>query len=258
MTDPILQSRLPEDQRAAAAARLPAMQALRPGDWLRIDDAHAAQLALKRTLLATRRDAVLRLLPGAEAAADELLEAVLDALALHPDATLTGDALRVRGGEEVVPDRADPLGTLARLVQEDFCILQKTGEEHVLTAALLCFPASWTLAEKIGRPLRRIHAPVAPYDEGIATRVQRLFDGVRPGRPLWRANLLGYDLPDLYQPHSEAAPRKPRSAAPPWLRSERQCVLRLPRSGAEVFSIHTTVIRAPVGAAAAYGGEATG
>ena len=127
--------------------------------------------------------------------------------------------------------------------QEDFCILQRQGDEHVLTAALLCFPSAWTLSEKIGRPLTSIHIPVPSYDAGIAARVQRLFDGVQPGRPVWRANHLRYDYPDLYQPHTEANPRPVGNPHSPYERSERQTVLRLPGTGAVVFSIHTTMVQ---------------
>ncbi len=128
-------------------------------------------------------------------------------------------------------------------MQEDFCVLQPRDGEQVLTAALLCFPAAWTLPEKLGRPLSGIHAPVAPYDAGIAVRVQRMFDGVQPERGLRRANLLRYDLPDLFQPHTEGAPRPVGIANSPYERSERQSVIRLPETGAVVFSIHTTVVR---------------
>ena len=77
----------------------------------------------------------------------------------------------------------------------------------------------------------------------MARRVQRLFDGVREGRPLWRFNALWYDDPTLFQPRPENAPRAAidRSKAP-YFRSERQSLVRLPQTGAVVFSIHTYVV----------------
>jgi len=64
---------------------------------------------------------------------------------------------------------------------------------------------------------------------------------VKPDRPLWRANALRYADPTLYQPrnHSEERPH-PKSGG--YIRSERQSILRLPKTDAVVFSIHTTVI----------------
>ncbi len=148
-------------------------------------------------------------------------------------------------GVDVAISRDAPLDTLARLITEDLCLLQKKNEVHVLSAAILCFPASWTLAEKIGKPLVGIHDPVPEYDAGLARRVQRLFDGVKTGQPIWRANMLRYDDPSLFQPHLENQPRLPASKTAGFERSERQVVWRLPQSGTVVFSIHTTVARLP-------------
>lgn len=131
-------------------------------------------------------------------------------------------------------------------MQEDLCILEKPAgaAEHVLTGAVLCFPSAWTLAQKIGRPLMRIHAPVEEYDEGIGRRVQRLFDGVQVGRPLWRFNWLPTDDTALFRPKLEYAD-KIRAAGMAYLRSERQTILRLPRTRAVVFGIHTYMVEWP-------------
>lgn len=239
MSVPWLLPEIPPEQVAAAAARLPQMQPVAAGDWLRADAALPAQLAEKARLVAAGRERVIAVLPGAEAAAEELLAVVL--AELPKGFTRTGEQVRRPDGVTVVLDAADPLTTLSRLVQEDFCIHQKRGDEHVLTAALLCFPAAWTLSEKIGQPLSRIHVPVRRYDNRVAAGVQRMFDMVSAGRPLWRANLLRYDDPSLFQPHTEAAPRPVGRPESPYLRSERQTIRRLPVSDAVVFSIHTTL-----------------
>ena len=249
----ILQEAIAPAQVAAAAERLPQMAPVAAGDWLRVDEAYGAQLAEKARLIAARRGDVIAVLPGAEAAAAELLEVVLEEIGRRADFRVGRESVLRPDGVEAGIDRDDPLLTLSLLVQEDFCIHEKRGGEHVLTAALLCFPAAWTLAEKIGHPLSRIHAPVARYDGDVARRVQRMFDMLRPGRPLWRANLLRYDEPALFQPHREASPRPVGRPQSPYLRSERQVILRLPVTGAVVFSIHTTVVRCGGG-----GGDAVG
>lgn len=224
---------------AEKSRRLPGIMPLDMADWLVRDDAHRGQMAERARLLHTHRDEVLQMTPEAHPSAQELLELVLAHLPQgyrHED-----DRLHRPDGARVEIDADHPMETLARLVQEDFCILQKHADEHVLTGALLCFPASWRLSEKFARPLSIIHDPVAPYDADIAKRVQRLFDAVRPERPLWRANALRYSDPELYQPRSAAAPRDHANARG-YIRSERQSILRLPRTDAIVFSIHTTVI----------------
>ncbi len=79
---------------------------------------------------------------------------VLAELDQRPDFRVSPGRVIRPDGQAVAIDPADPFLTLSQLVQEDLCLHHKRGEEHVLTAALLCFPAAWTLAEKIGRPLR--------------------------------------------------------------------------------------------------------
>lgn len=223
-------------------ARLPGMLPVAPGDWLRVDEAFAGQMSLRDALIADRRDAVIALTDAGRPAADELMDRVLAEVAGTPGYAVAAEAVTRPDGVTVPLDRADPLGTAGRLVQCDLCLLERPegGAEHVLTGAVLCFPASWTLAEKIGRPLLRIHAPVADYDADLAARVQRLFDAIRPETPLWRMNALAYADPSLHQPRREGEARAPGPR--PFLRSERQCLVRLPRSGAVVFSIHTYVL----------------
>ncbi len=214
-----------------------------PHDWLRVDEAYNAQMQRRLALLRDQRDDVLWMDAQVRGAAQEVLDQVLQLLpALGFE--VTAETTVCPDGRSVGIDRAAPLLTLGQLVQQDICLLQKRGAEHVLVGAILCFPASWRLAEKAGRPLIGIHEPVEEYDENLARRVQRLFDGVRVGRPLWRFNRLWYDDPELHQPRSANAPRRiqPNQQAAPYIRSERQCVVRMPVSDVVVFSIHTYVV----------------
>ena len=236
----ILQDSLPYDTEAHPP--LPGVRPFAPGDWLHIDEAYAGQMAERRRLLAHRRAEVLALSPEAMPAARELLDTALAELPVGFAVTQT--SVTCPDGVRVERDAADPLGTLGQILQEDFCLLERRGAEHVLTGAVLCFPASWLLDEKFLRPLIGIHDTVDEYDAGVAKRVQRLFDGVQPGRPMWRYNALAYLDATLFQPRSVHDPRgpvAPDSAA--FLRSERQCLWRLPDTRAVVFSIHTYVVR---------------
>lgn len=242
----ILQKTLPHTPWAdPRLSRLPGVQPLDPAGWLVVDEAYAAQMAERDRLFAEIPEEVHALDEGALPAARELLETVLAHLAGRDDFEVGQGAVTRPDGVRVPLDRDAPLRTAGRLVQEDLCLLEKRGEgeEHVLTGAALCFPASWTLAEKFMRPLIRIHRPVDPYDDDIARRVQRLFDGLAPGRALWRANAHLYEDPALFQPRPEAAPRIETAGRARYLRSERQCLLRLPGTRAVVFSIHTYMLR---------------
>lgn len=208
------------------------------GSWIVVDHAYSAQMAERARLKAAYPQHVEVALPGADAALEELREV---ALADLPEGFVRDGSAVVRPDGLRVPTEGPPFAVLNRLLQEDLLILEKRGNEHVLTAGLLCFPASWSLAEKIGRPLRRIHRPVPDYDDDVAHRVQRLFDRVPPGRAMWRVNVLPYPDATLYRPSGEGLPRD-RVVAARYLRSERQTVLRLPQTGAVLFAVHTWIV----------------
>jgi hypothetical protein len=182
MEHPVLHARLPSAPwMVPAQRRLPGVQPLDMSDWLIVDEAYGGQMALRDRVLAEKREHVLARTEGSEAAEGETLETVL----AHLPEGFTRDGPRItRPDGEVVDLFGDtPLAVAGRLVQEDICLLERPegGYEHLLSAAILCFPASWTLAEKIGRPLGAIHGPVPDYDPGMAARVQRMFDAIRPG-----------------------------------------------------------------------------
>ena len=237
----IFQKKIPYDFSKQRA--LPAIAPLEPTQWLIVDDAYGAQMAERERLLNTKREAVIALRHTALDAVHELLNEVVFFLDKSLNFTKKEGKVNCPDGRAVFIDQNDPLATLGRLVQNDFCILQKVHEEHVLTGAVLCFPASWSLAEKFMRPLTIIHEPVAPYDANIAKRVQRLFDGIKVERPLWRFNALYYASPELFQPRRENDRRViPTNHQARYFRSERQTLIRLPRTGAVVFGIHTFML----------------
>lgn len=230
------------------------LQALKPEDWIEIGPDRAEQLAERRRLLDTRRQEVLAALPESEAACRELLDrlaAFLPArfprLYARERALLycrtTGERLAVEGGD------SHPLDTIGRLVQEDFCLLQsdpaRDAGAYRLTAAVLCFPARWRLADKLGRPMLEIHAPVPGYAETLGRPVDRFLSLLKPEKPVWRVNWSLIDDPALFQPTGHGrGTRDPSITAENagrrvFLRCERQTLCRLPKSGAVVFGIRT-------------------
>ncbi|MFC3060317.1 heme-dependent oxidative N-demethylase family protein [Paenirhodobacter populi] len=236
----VLQSRLSFAPWAdPRTRRLPGVVPVTPEEWLEVDDAYAGQMALREDLIAHERDRVIGCAPAAADAVRELYALVLEQLPAL-GFRVTGQGIRRPDGVEVTPDPADPLATLGRLVQEDLCLMRAGPEGHVLDAAVLCFPAGWTLAEKFGRPMMGIHRPVRIYTEDVGARVQRLMDGVQPGRPLMRGTAHHSDAP-LFNPRTEADGRHP-PADLPYIRVERQVLLRLPVTRYVAFSIHTYVV----------------
>jgi hypothetical protein len=238
----ILHQRLPvAPWMAEHLLRLPGTTPIDPADWLQRDEVFAEQMAYRDWLIEARGPEVHAVLPGAEEAAAELRDLIIGSLAGAAGYSREPDEVMRRPDGVAVPLGGPPLVVAGRLVQEDLCLLQKTpgDAEHRLTGAILCFPSNWTLAQKLGHGLARIHLPVESYDEGLARRVQRMFDMIRPGAPVMRANLLLYDRADLWNARAEFDRHRPAPGAARYVRVERQAMLRLPETGAMVFSIHT-------------------
>lgn len=233
---------------------------LAPAEWIEIDESFAADLAEKGHLLASRPDEVFGALHGSAAGSRE----VLDRLAEHLPAQFpahyrrAGDVLtRVHDGQrfDLAQPALHPLDLAGRLVQEDLCLMQRHGDGHVLIAASLCFPTRWRLAEKLGRPLDAIHAPVPGFAARLGRPVERFFDRLAPGKAVWRANWSINDDPTLFQPggHFRAAHNTDVTATNAgdklWLRVERQTLTRLPESGDVLFTIR--ILQEPLARTAA-------
>lgn len=226
------------------------IRALDPAEWIEVDERFADQLAERRRLLDNRQDEVLAALPESGPGQQELLSLLLDHLPeLFPEHHRRRDG-RIENlvtGESftIAAWQGAPLELAGRLVQEDLCLMQRGEAGYRLVAAVLCFPAHWRLADKLGRPLNVIHGPVPGFAERLAATADRFFANIQTERPVWRVNWSLVDQPTLFLPPEHRGHPKPISAeqagAQLWLRVERQTLRRLPRSGDVVFGIHTYV-----------------
>lgn len=212
------------------------MRPLDPARWFEPDEHSARDLAEKAALLRDDRDAVFRAVTGSEHAQAESLALLVEYLAKqYPRET----SAATFAGEP-------PLMQAARLVQDDLCILQHLDGAWHLTAAALCFPSSWSLAEKIGQPMSIIHEDVPDFAGQMASRVKRIFDNLKPDMPVERFNWSIYGDARLRHPETSVAPeeRFPLGAEllqRAHIRVERQTLRKLPTTGAILFTIRIYV-----------------
>lgn len=223
-------------------------------DWIEPDDTFASQLREKERLLSERHQQVFAVLPQATAGSAETLALLAEHLpARFPQlyrrsgATLenlvTGQCWDVRNKD------LHPLDLAGRLVQEDLCLMQRQPDTRVyhLVGASLCFPTRWKLADKIGRPLNAIHAPIPGYAEQLAVSMDRFFDRLHVDKPVWRLNWSVMDDQTLFQPggHGRTGVNPAvtvRNAGDTlWLRMERQTLRRMPASSDVLFTIRVHV-----------------
>lgn len=210
---------------------------LRPLDlaeWIDVDERLEEYLGEKEALFAARRGEVFAAEPDTEPAQAEVLALLLEHLprrfpALYRHA---GDAM-LAGARRVALDAAEPpLLTAARLVQEDLVLMRQGPEGWRLSAAALCFPSSWRLADKFGRLMHEVHGPVPGFSAGTrnAGLIARMFDNLKPGIPVLRWNWSLFSDAALFQPQPTHAPG-PRFGAEgdaAFLRIERQTLRKLP------------------------------
>ncbi len=217
--------------------RKPGLAQLDPSTWIETDEHYAEQMAYRDRLIADRRDVVFAETEASRPAQAELLRLLRGYLVSRSDFRMGERGVERPDGVVVWHSDEPAVMTAGRYVQEDFCILEKGKDEYVLTAAILCFPSRWSLAEKIGHPLTVIHRPVPDYTEDVAKRVNRVFDGVKVDLPLWRANWTIHNHAELHQPSGEW--RREEGENELYIRVERQTFVRLPDTQAVVFGIRT-------------------
>ena len=225
---------------------------LDPAEWIDVDEHLLAFLAEKQRVNAAHPAEVSVAEPGTEAAEAEVLALLAEHLPRRfPDVyRREGNAVEVvPAGRRVALDApgVPPLAIAASLVQEDLAILRKGEAGWRLAAASLCFPSSWALREKFGRPMHEIHAPVPGFGAGTrnAMLIERMFDHLRPEMPVIRWNWSLYGDDTLFHPGS-ADPKVRRFGAGEraenvFLRVERQALRRLPQSGHILFTIRIHV-----------------
>mgnify|MGYP001259442104 CR=1 FL=1 len=236
------------------------LKPLDPQDWIEVDALLDVYLAEKDRLYAEMPEKVFMAEPGTEEGQREVLDGLTGFLpARFPDIyRRDGAAMTISGPEG--PDRLvrldaeeSSLKTASRLVQEDLVLMRKGAEGWRLVAASLCFPSSWSLAEKFGKPIHEIHAPVPDFGPGTrsAELIERMFDRLQ-GQAVWRLNWSLAAEPSLYLPLSQVG-REARAGerhfrfpgtdpvACAFIRVERQTLRKMPRSGDILFTIRIHV-----------------
>ena len=147
------------------------------------------------------------------------------------------DCVQHLPGSEALVDEVAPAGLRALAVEQpdDVCLLAPSPGWPLVAGAVL-FPSHWHLRDKVGRPAVEVHGRVPGYP---SAQVDRFLDRLRPGKVMWRRNVLFHRNGSLYAP-------VPTPGDEWWVRSERQTLRRLPVTGGVLFTIHTDT--APVAA----------
>lgn len=225
-----------------------------PRDWIEPDRDLETYLAEKDRLFDSVPEKVFVARPDTVDAQREVLEALADYLpARFPEIYRRdgGEMAIGEGGRRVRldPDDPTPLKTASLMVQEDLVLMRKCDDGWRLVAASLCFPSSWSLAEKYDRPLQVIHTTVPAFGPGtrIAELIARIFGSLKVELPVERMNWSLQENADLFHPRSkferDSGTEKKggflagQATESVHIRVERQTLRKMPVSGDILFTI---------------------
>ncbi|TRC81869.1 DUF3445 domain-containing protein [Mesorhizobium sp. WSM4307] len=231
------------------------LKPLDPANWIEVDGYLLPYLAEKRRLYAEIPERVFVEEDGTREAQQEVLDLLGASLPERFPHThrRTDVGVEIEGAANhpaLPPGLADaPLVAASLLVQEDLILMRRDDSGWRLAAGSLCFPSSWSLLEKFGKPLQQIHEPVPGFGPGTrpAELINRMFDGLQ-GQAVERFNWSIQADNVLYHPLSnveriDRATNRPTRfpdgdvKAHAFIRVERQTLRKLPSSRDILFTI---------------------
>jgi hypothetical protein len=224
--------------------------------WIEIDEFLLPHLAEKQRIYAEIPEKVFVEEGDTRDAQGEVLDLLVAHLAaIHPATHRGGgsgvEVVGLEGALDALAPalREAPLARASLLVQEDLILMRRDERGWRLAAGSLCFPSSWSLEEKFGKPLQEIHAPVPGFGPGTrpAELINRMFDGLQ-GQAVERFNWSIQAGDALYHPLSniqrvDRATNRPTRFpdgdinAHAFMRVERQTLRKLPVSRDILFTI---------------------
>ena len=169
-----------------------------------------------------------------------------DSAILETHRMLTG--MGVLAGEVMATESSEPcerMLNMGRCLEPDVLWLQRRGDSNDfhLVAGCVCFPSSWSLAEKIVKPLDVIHRPVPQLNQKLAAPIGQFLRRMEPGIAWCRENWGLSRSPELNHHPDRGLPRLDALVKldEVWLRVERQALVALPQSGSVLFGIRIEV-----------------
>jgi hypothetical protein len=124
--------------------------------------------------------------------------------------------------------------------EPDFLLLRTEASGAArLVGGVVCFPSSWNLKEKIGRPITSIHEVVPGLNESLGPQIHSFLMKLRPGVAWSRSNWGLSRTAELNQHPARGLPRLDDQVGleEVWLRVEHQVLVALPKTSGILFGI---------------------
>jgi dimethylamine monooxygenase subunit A len=196
-----------------------------PADFFASTGSHMKLVAERRQWLRTEPQICAALLPPGEALLDEVaaLASVWNGFTSPNPATPWQKCL-----------------ALGEFWEADYLLLKCDPDNEIrLYGGCLCFPSSWRLSDKLGKPIEFIHGPVPGLNARIGQGIHKFLAALKPGSASLRHNWGLSRSPELNHHPDRALPRLDATirVEEVWLRVEHQALVALPKSGGILFGI---------------------
>jgi hypothetical protein len=133
---------------------------------------------------------------------------------------------------------------LGKALEPDVLLLASGARNGIrLYGGCVCFPSSWSLPEKMGKPIESIHDVVPGLNEQIGRQIHAFLLHLKPGVAWLRSNWGLSRSPELNQHPDRRLPQLQPAVEleDVWLRLEHQALVALPRNRGVLFGIRIAV-----------------
>ncbi len=224
--------------------------------WLETGPDHAPFMKAKRARLEGLPPLFYGCLPSSRPAQAELLALVSEHLVKDHGGNFTAVDGRLHDHiDGCVHDLSsdEALQVLGRLLEEDFILIERVDGADIISAASNAYTTSGRIVSSVGHSMRFAHEFVPGLNDQLGARIDRVLANVQVNGPVVRFNWVLTSIADRLFPEGshdanvEASDRAALALAEDyrragdmlWIRAERQTFVRLPRTGALAFGIHT-------------------
>jgi len=163
--------------------------------------------------------------------------------------SLVAEALEIAVKERTVPPAPFsqmPLSGiyLAENWEPDYLLLTRENEAIRLVCGCVCFPSSWSLEEKIGKPIEEIHEIVPALNSSIGRQIHTFLEKLKPGVCWTRSNWGLSRSAERNQHPKRKLPRLDENVGVDevFFRIEEQSLVALPRTNGILFGIRIKVV----------------
>ena len=178
------------------------LSSISASEWIEYEDDFSKRTLVKKNLISEQKHRVIQSIEGSEDAQHELLNNILSFIRQYKSDLFTINENSVISHAdnniyEFAKFKTSPLELISYLAADDFCLLDKFNDDYRLAAATVCAPTYWELSEKMGRPMKDVHSPIANLEDKIGRMIRHYFSNLKTDDYYQRSNWFLVTTSDL-------------------------------------------------------------